>query len=55
METLDDAVYISLQKPGVPPQARSFFDTCEAKGSRESVGQCIKSGVMSLPLEKLGK
>jgi len=53
--TLSDAVYVPFQKPEVPSQVRNFLDTCEAKGSREAIGQCIKSGFTSLPLEKLDR
>ncbi|MFZ4874257.1 hypothetical protein ACL9RI_04160 [Janthinobacterium sp. Mn2066] len=52
---LDDAVHVPFKKPEVASQVRDFLDTCEAKGSREAVGQCIKSGFMSLPLKKLSK
>jgi len=55
MAALKDAVYLPFQKPEVVPQVRSFLDACEVKGSREAVGQCIKSGFTSLPLEKLDK
>lgn len=55
ISALSEAVYVPFQKPEVPPQVRSFLDACEAKGSREAVGQCIKSGFTSLPLEKLDK
>jgi len=50
---LSDAIYVPFQTPEVPAQVRSFLDACEAKGSREAVGLCIKNGFTSLPLEKL--
>ncbi|PJC99923.1 hypothetical protein GQ37_006395 [Janthinobacterium sp. BJB1] len=55
MAALGQAVYVPLQQDEVLPQVRNFLDGCEAKGSREAVGQCIKSGFMALPLAKLSK
>ncbi|MYM22739.1 hypothetical protein GTP46_08790 [Duganella sp. FT135W] len=55
MAALNDAVFVPFQKPEIPPIVRNFLDACEAKGAREAVGQCIKGGFTSLPLEKLDK
>lgn len=52
---LHESKFVPYQQPDVMAQVKKLLDTCEAKGARDVVGQCIKQGFASLPLEQTAK